>query len=113
MSFANKLKQSATIERASYSLDGGGDADVTWSLIASGVPCRLELIRPGETAGDSGIAFIGKARAYFSPATDLRPRVTNRERDRITIDGVVYRVLTARIDSAGRERVLVADLEAE
>ncbi len=111
MSIHSFLNQQATIERATPTVDSAGDVSLNWNQIASGVPCRIEVLRVDTEIEDAGEATSTRARGYFPAGTDLRPAAGNAGADRVTVDAVSYLVKGVTTMAGPRGRLLLAALE--
>jgi len=106
MGIASLLSERATIRRATAKAGNAGEAETAWNDVAAGIPCRVERLAVEGSAENGGLAVRVRARAYFPAGTDLRAGGM----DRVAVYGTEWRVLSARLEGGGRERLLVAEL---
>lgn len=87
MAFSNLLTRTCTIERPAFTTSALGEQEITFSTIATNVPCEIQERQVELNRKDVGEFVEGRVRGYFLIGTDVR------ERDRITDDaGVTYDV---------------------
>lgn len=85
------LWDTATIQRATATTDGGGGTTSTWATVAT-VACRIAPVGGGESAGTQGERISDESTAVVTlPAgTDVT------EADRIVLGAVTYEVTLVR-----------------
>jgi len=110
MSIRSLFRRRCTIERATTSVDADGGVSLTWSTAASDVPCALQPRSVQSDLGPAGEALVAEARLFVPADTDLRPALADGHADRVTVDGVRYRVTAVEDDGAGTEALRVATL---
>lgn len=110
MSIKGLFNRTCTIERATPSVDSGGTVALTWSTVASNVPCALQQTEHESTQNASGEKLNSTAVLYLPKDTDIRPRLTDGHADRVTIESKSYLVDTVADERAGRDRLRLAYL---
>ena len=90
--FASLLPDLATIQRPTVTADGAGGQTMAYSVLVSGVPCRLSPAQGGETSASSGDRVADEATAVitFKAGQDIT------EADRIVIAGQTFDITLVR-----------------
>ena len=112
MSFEGQLNMRATVERASATTSDTGEVSLNWSVVATDIPCALQLRSANGRQRAPGFRLEMTHLAYFPFDADLRPQSQGGVGDRVTIDGASYMVLCAN-NVAGKGRFLRAELKRE
>lgn len=87
MAFSNLLTRTCTIERPAFTTSALGEQEITFSTIATGVPCEIQERAVELNRKDVGEFVEGRVRFFFLPDVDIK------ERDRVTDDaGITYDV---------------------
>lgn len=111
MAYPSLFIHTATIERATRTVDSGGDTNTQWQTVASNVPCRLDERHVRTSIAPIGEILGSEWVGLFPPETDLRPRAGESDGDRLTIDAVRYRVVGVMGTDPDRRRPVEAILE--
>jgi len=96
MSTHGLLRQRATIERATPELQATGEVQLTWVLVASAVPCALQLRAGCSAADEPGLVTELAGVAYLPSGMDIRPQTQGGPGDRLVVAGAIYRVVHVR-----------------
>jgi hypothetical protein len=111
MSIPAKLKQRATISRATSTVQSGGEVDISWSDVATDVPCLVQISQVKIKNTDAGRTLSAKAKMFFMANADIRPAEVGEMSDRITVDSIGYEVTGVVPDASGRDKLLVVYAE--
>ena len=108
-SAARYLTDRCTIERETKSTGTYGEQTRVWTLIASGVPCRLVIARRSDLSGIDLVAD-GETMAEFYRIALPHDTILSGD-DRITVNGTVYGVI--RLENALTDRVFASAILAK
>lgn len=111
MSMKGLFNRTCTIERATPAVDTGGTVSLTWSTVASNVPCALQQAENESRQDASGEKLDSTAVLYLPKDTDIRPCLTDGHADRVTIASNSYLVASVADERAGREHLRIAHIQ--